>query len=549
MVEVSILIRSKNEERYLGKVLEVIFKQDFKDFEVIVADSGSTDKTVEIAQSYLIKLLEIKPEDFTYGYALNYGFKRAQGKYVVCLSAHAVPMHQTWLHSLISNFTEGNIAGVMGKEIPDPQSNPFEYTVLTRKYQAYPQKTVLTLNGDLTFGNANCAIRKEIWGRIPFDEQLSFGEDYDWAKKVMSLGYKLIYEPRAGVYHSHKLSLKETYRRFYQQAKAEKFIMQTKRNTFSSLLFNIIGGSLYDLWHVFFKGFNVKWLSFAPLRRIAINYGRYKGYHQIDISTTFFEATFKRTLIKSIRWINDVLSNQSCLLTQLTGKSPYPLHPKHLSSGNPHHYWYLDFIGAHDRVLDVGCGNGIHSISIAGKCTHVIGIDHDQAKIALSNNLGRDRGIKNISFLTNDAEEGWNFAEASFDKVMLLDVLEHLNNDMSALSEAYRVLKKAGSLLLAVPNRETSWKRIQKKLGLFYYSDSDHKREYSLMEIKEILRKKGFRVLQVFPIVYDTPWYGVIDFVGALNLDFYDYMARWKRNKVINNQSESIGFRIIAQKI
>jgi len=550
MFEVSIVIRSKNEEKYIGNVLDMIYKQSYQKFEIIVVDSGSTDKTIEIAKRYNARVFEIKPEDFTYGYALNYGFERAKGKYVVCLSAHAIPVNQGWLGALLSNLVEEKIAGVMGKEIPHPDCNPFEYASLIRKYKKYGSKKVeISQKNDLTFGNANCVLRKDIWERIHFNEELLFGEDYDWAEKVKDLGYRLTYEPEAVVYHSHNLSIKEVYRRFYNQANAERFIMNTRRNNLPDLLFNLIAGSIYDMFHVILEGFSIKWLPSAVIRRMAINYGRYKGYRQIDISTTFFEATLKRIWIKLFRKLNDFLSNKACLITKLTGKSPYLIHPKHLLKENRHHFWYLDFIDENDKVLDIGCGNGIHSISTAEKCKYVVGVDYDPKNIELANKMARGHEINNISFCLNDVEEGLAFTDKSFDKIMLLDILEHLNNDTSTLKECFsRILKNDGLLLVAVPNTETSWKKLQKRLGLFYYSDLNHKREYTLNEIKERLEENGFTIINLMSIVYDTPWYGVIDFIGAISLNLYARLFQWKRSKVIDSFEESIGFRIVAKK-
>jgi glycosyltransferase involved in cell wall biosynthesis len=84
----SIIIRAKNEEALVGEVLTAVYEQTFRDFEVILVDSGSTDRTVEIARTFPIKIVEIRPEEFTYGRALNIGCKAAQGQFLVFVSAH-----------------------------------------------------------------------------------------------------------------------------------------------------------------------------------------------------------------------------------------------------------------------------------------------------------------------------------------------------------------------------------------------------------------------------------------------------------------------------
>ena len=49
---VSLVIRTKNEERWISSCLDAVFKQSYKNFEVIIVDNGSTDKTIEIAKSF-----------------------------------------------------------------------------------------------------------------------------------------------------------------------------------------------------------------------------------------------------------------------------------------------------------------------------------------------------------------------------------------------------------------------------------------------------------------------------------------------------------------
>jgi rhamnosyltransferase len=65
----SIVIRAYNEERHIGRLLDGIKHQTLKDVEVILVDSGSTDSTVEIAESYDARIVKIPSEEFTFGLA------------------------------------------------------------------------------------------------------------------------------------------------------------------------------------------------------------------------------------------------------------------------------------------------------------------------------------------------------------------------------------------------------------------------------------------------------------------------------------------------
>ncbi|NEQ09520.1 MAG: glycosyltransferase, partial [Moorea sp. SIO4E2] len=66
MPETSIIIRCYNEEQHIGRLLSGIMQQTIQDVEIIVVDSGSTDATPSIASRYPVKLLSIKPEEFSF---------------------------------------------------------------------------------------------------------------------------------------------------------------------------------------------------------------------------------------------------------------------------------------------------------------------------------------------------------------------------------------------------------------------------------------------------------------------------------------------------
>ena len=88
-MKVSIIIRSKNEEKWIGLCLSMIFQQTYNDFEVILVDNDSTDKTVKKAKQWPIKLIKIKK--FLPGDAINKGIEASSGEIIVCLSYIAYP--------------------------------------------------------------------------------------------------------------------------------------------------------------------------------------------------------------------------------------------------------------------------------------------------------------------------------------------------------------------------------------------------------------------------------------------------------------------------
>ena len=237
------------------------------------------------------------------------------------------------------------------------------------------------------------------------------------------------------------------------------------------------------------------------------------------------------------------LSALSIRLTKITGKSKYPIHPKHLIKKTP---WYLKYLSAKDIVLDMGCGLGQHSINISPKVKKVVAFDISSKIIEIASRRASDEKIKNIRFEAVNAEKSFPYIDNFFSSVLCLDVLEHLKNQNLAMREIRRVLKPKGKLFLSLPNRETSWKKLQASVGLFYYSDYDHKREYTKGEIERLCRKYNFEVKFVRPVVLDMPLAPVFDLIGGFSLTVYKKLLEWKKRKVLKNPQESVGFQIYA---
>lgn len=205
MTLASILIRTKNEGATLGRVLEAVHAQTERDFEVVLVDSGSTDNTVEIAESYGAHIVRIPPESFTYGYALNVGMEHCRGEFVAILSGHAVPCNEVWLASLLAEFADPLVAGTSSVQIPE---HPY-YASLSRTVYQFIYRTTIPYNGMLCcylFHNASSAIRASVWQEVPFNPYIKACEDHEWALKVRKLGYKLTHCPYSCVIHSHALS-------------------------------------------------------------------------------------------------------------------------------------------------------------------------------------------------------------------------------------------------------------------------------------------------------------------------------------------------------
>jgi rhamnosyltransferase len=201
MPEISIIIRTKNEEKWIPHCLGMIFSQDYEDFEVILVDNKSTDNTVKIAKRYpLNEIIEI--DEFIPGKALNDGIRVSSGKYIVCISAHCVPKDKQWLSNLLNNFSEDKkLAGVYGRQLPVSFTEAVDKRDLMITFGLDRRKQIK----DFFFHNANSIIPRAVWEKFPFDEEVTNIEDRVWGKAVIDAGYHIIYDPEPAVYHHHGL--------------------------------------------------------------------------------------------------------------------------------------------------------------------------------------------------------------------------------------------------------------------------------------------------------------------------------------------------------
>ena len=198
MPKVSIIIRAKNEEKWLTHCLQMISAQKETDWEIVLVDTQSQDATVDIAKRQGVKKI-ISIEKYLPGDALNQGIRESTGKYIVCLSAHCIPVNDNWLSNLLQGFETENVVGVYGRQIPLMFSDLNDKRDLLITFGLDRRLQIK----DYFFHNANSAILRSIWEQVPFSESVTNIEDRLWAKEVTQKGLHLLYEPIAVVYHHH----------------------------------------------------------------------------------------------------------------------------------------------------------------------------------------------------------------------------------------------------------------------------------------------------------------------------------------------------------
>lgn len=298
-IQASIIIRTKNEEQWIESCLTQIFNQKKISFEVILVDNNSTDKTVAKAKKFNVKVIKISK--YFPGKAINIGASKANGKYIVCLSAHCIPENDLWLANLIKNLDLKNIAAVYGKQKPLPYSSSFDKRDL---YNLFGDDRRIQKK-DTFFHNANSAIKRDIWIKYKFDEKTPHIEDRIWSNKILKKNYKIIYEPKASVFHWHGINQE------MDQKRCDKIV-----EILENLDMNYKSNNVHDL-----KKMNI--VAIIPIK------GESKVINKVPLINRTIDYVKSSKYIKKI-FVSTDNKNTQLLVKKEGAQAPF-LRPKNLS--------------------------------------------------------------------------------------------------------------------------------------------------------------------------------------------------------------------------
>lgn len=260
----SVVIPTKNGGALFNQAIDALKKQNvWAQTEFIVIDSGSTDETVEVARAAGAKVVEIPPREFNHGATRDLGISIATCEFVVLMVQDAVAEGADLLETILRSFEDSQVAGVYVRQRPQSGADLLTKRNLDNWLTGRMDKEVRKMKSVewydslspmekyffCNFDNVCSAIRKSVWQEQKFGV-IGFGEDIDWAERVLKIGHKIVYEPAAVVVHSHDRPMsyeyKRTYvchRKLYQQFKLH--LVPSLKGIFRSWLYSTLQDAKY----------------------------------------------------------------------------------------------------------------------------------------------------------------------------------------------------------------------------------------------------------------------------------------------------------------
>ena len=288
MPTVSIVIRALNEADHLPDLYEGIVRQTRQPDQVILVDSGSTDATVDLSETAGAEIVRIAPEVFSFGRALNLGCSAAHGDVLVFVSAHVYPVDENWLAELIAPFDHDEVALVYGRQTGDHRTAFSELEIMRRWFpdRGDPDQDHPFCN------NANCAVRRRVWERLPYDESLTGLEDMAWARRALEDGHRLCYRPEAAIIHVHEEGFGQTVNRYRREAIAHKQIFGHQKMGAFEAVGLFVANTARDYLAAVPRRRLIRNLAAIPRFRLAQFWGSWRGFRQDGDPTVALKRRF-----------------------------------------------------------------------------------------------------------------------------------------------------------------------------------------------------------------------------------------------------------------
>ena len=209
---ISIVIIARNEEKRIGRTLKTLQKQTLRPDEVIVVDNASTDSTAEIARKFGATVV-YEPVTIR-GKAQNTGILASTGEFIGLIGADYV-LDRNWLKILYQRVSGDK--GISGASASILALNRDKLLPYLMELASQPPR----------LGNAMMMYRREpLFKAGLYNPRLHNAEDVELALRVLNMGYRIVHEPRAIVYHPYpeKLSpiLNRQFEYGYWNMKAKK---------------------------------------------------------------------------------------------------------------------------------------------------------------------------------------------------------------------------------------------------------------------------------------------------------------------------------------
>ena len=216
---VTVVFAAYNEEKVIEKKIKNIFDQNYPKelLDIVIGSDNSTDKTVEIAKSFLSEnrtVLDFKERRGKLG-TLNEAVKNAKGEIIVFTDANAM-FDENAIALLVSSFSDKNVGCVSGQKVITTSGSTDAGEGIYWKIESFIKERENYLGSCAGADGALYAVRKELYPFPPSDKL--YMDDFFISLKIIGKGFRCIYNPMAKAFE-------ESSKDFYSEIKRKGRIL------------------------------------------------------------------------------------------------------------------------------------------------------------------------------------------------------------------------------------------------------------------------------------------------------------------------------------
>lgn len=306
-MKVSVVIPVYNREKFIKKCLDSVLDQTFNDYEIIIIDDGSDDKTIDIIELYASNKVKIFCNSLNRGvsYTKNYGIKQSVGDYILFIDSDCIA-DRNWINNIIKPFSDDENIMIVGGKVLDGEQRGYWGKVNANKDFISKENKY----SDIMIG-CNMAFRRSFIEKYLFDEIILFGgEELDIGIRARKNGYSLYYVDSAEVVHHHRQGYREILKQSYMYGFGNIYVyIKNKHFPFINyaswlLIFLIIsifmGNNLISLSLLFLYLFVIFFVNkFDRNRSIIDSFITFPGFLLICLANFVGNISFLFNLIKN----------------------------------------------------------------------------------------------------------------------------------------------------------------------------------------------------------------------------------------------------------
>jgi len=237
--KVSVVVPSYNGDRTLKACLESLQKLNYRDYEIILVDDGSTDSTRQIALANPKVRYFHHEQNLGLSVARNTGIAAATGE-IIAFTDSDCRADEDWLYYLVADLLNGDFVAVGGPNLLPPEDSLTAAAVMASP--GGPAHVMLTDSEAEHIPGCNMAIFKwvlaEIGGFDPIFRKA--GDDVDICWRLQQAGHKIGFSPAAFVWHYRRSTIRDYLKQQHGYGEAEALLVRKHPEYFNSL-----GGSMW----------------------------------------------------------------------------------------------------------------------------------------------------------------------------------------------------------------------------------------------------------------------------------------------------------------